>query len=287
MNAIEKEQKQKQINLAIEEYLNTSETERSLTKLGEKYGVKRQTLSKYLKLRGYEVINYQNRCRIYENVFDTIDTEENAYWLGFIYADGNISSTGNRFEINLSVEDLDHMIKLKNFLNLETEIRFSENNGNPCCRIAVRNKNLWEQLNDKGCTPCKSLTLLFPDKNIFTQEKLVYDFIRGYVDGDGSLGCYPKNNSITTELSIVGTESFLISIMKFLKISGYIRNKSSKNFENKSFSLQYSSVKARKIARLLYKNATIYLDRKYNIYKLFCHIEEESSRRKSSKNGES
>jgi DNA-binding phage protein len=54
----ERERKQQIINLAIEEYLNTPETERSLTKLGEKYGVKRQTLSKHLKNRGYEVINY-------------------------------------------------------------------------------------------------------------------------------------------------------------------------------------------------------------------------------------
>ena len=54
----ERERKQQIINLAIEEYLNTPESERSLTKLGEKYGVKRQTLSKHLKNRGYEVINY-------------------------------------------------------------------------------------------------------------------------------------------------------------------------------------------------------------------------------------
>ena len=42
----------------------------SLTKLGEKYGVKRQTLSKHLKDRGYEVINYQNRVRCDETVFE-------------------------------------------------------------------------------------------------------------------------------------------------------------------------------------------------------------------------
>ncbi len=36
-----KEQKQQIVNLAIEEYLNTPENLRSLTKLGEKYGVKR------------------------------------------------------------------------------------------------------------------------------------------------------------------------------------------------------------------------------------------------------
>ena len=56
-----REQKQQMINLAIKEYLNTPENLRSLTKVGEKYGVKRQTLSKHLKQLGFEVINYQNR----------------------------------------------------------------------------------------------------------------------------------------------------------------------------------------------------------------------------------
>lgn len=67
------------INRIIEEYLNTPELERSLTKLSSKYGVKRQTIAKYLRESGHEVINYQNLCNIDEHVFDTIDTEEKAY----------------------------------------------------------------------------------------------------------------------------------------------------------------------------------------------------------------
>lgn len=73
------ERKQNIINAAIDEYLNTPEIERSLTKLGRKYGIKRQTLAKYLKARNVEIINQQNRCRINENIFDVIDTEEKAY----------------------------------------------------------------------------------------------------------------------------------------------------------------------------------------------------------------
>ena len=275
------------MNVIINEYLETPENKRSLTKLGEKYGVKRQTISKYLKERNIEVINYQNRCRIDENIFDIIDTEEKAYWLGFIYADGNISSEGHRFEINLALKDLDHMVKLKEFLKLETEIRIETNHGagNMVCRLSVRNSNLWNQLNNKGCTPRKSLTLEFPDESIFTDRNLIYDFIRGYCDGDGSLGSYVKNNTKTTEVSFVGTENFLIGVRNFLEIPGYLRNKSTTNYTNQAFSLQYSSTQARSVARTLYENSSIYLERKYNIYKLFCQLEEESSRRKLSKNG--
>ena len=79
MRTTDRESYLNQMNDIIEEYLNTPEYERSLTKLGQKYGVKRQTISKYLKERGIDVINQQNRCRIDETIFDVIDTEEKAY----------------------------------------------------------------------------------------------------------------------------------------------------------------------------------------------------------------
>ena len=42
----------------------------------------------------YIIYMHMNKSRTVfdKNIFDTIDTEEKAYWLGFIYADGNISS---------------------------------------------------------------------------------------------------------------------------------------------------------------------------------------------------
>ena len=273
--------------IIIDEYLNTPEKERSLTKLGNKYGVRRQSISKWLKDLGYEVINYQNRCRMDETIFDNIDTEEKAYWLGFLYADGNISTVGNRLEMNLSSKDLDHMLKFKRFLKLESEIRIEDNRGEgkEVCRLSIRNKHVWQQLNDKGCVPCKSLILKFPDKSIFKTENLIYDFIRGYCDGDGSLGMYMKENTENHKcwMSFVGTEDFLNGIQDFLQIKGTIRNKTCTNWQNKAYDLKYGGVKARQVARLLYENSSIYMDRKYNRFLQFCSFEEESSTAKSSK----
>ena len=105
-------------------------------------------------------------------------------------------------------------------------------------------------------------------------------FIRGYVDGDGCLCTYSSSSGcIRTELNIVGTESFVNTVNKIFKNKGYIRNKSCTNWSNKAFSLSFSDVPSRRIARLLYENATIYLERKYNKYLEFCRLEEESSLR--------
>lgn len=170
----ERIQKEIDIDKALKEYLSTPKLERSLTKIGKKYGVKRQTLSKRLKLQGYEVINYQNRLRFNEHIFDIIDTEEKAYWLGFLFADGCILEKEKRFQMNLSIRDIDHMKKFQKFLNLETEPL----EDGPFCRMSIRNANIWQQLNDKGCVPNKSLILDFPNKNIFKDENLIRHFIR-------------------------------------------------------------------------------------------------------------
>lgn len=284
----EKERKQYKINLALEEYLDTPEEQRSLTKLGQKYGIKRQTLSKHLKDRGYEVINYQNRLRCNETVFDKIDNEEASYWFGFLYADGNISSIGNRLEVHLSIKDLLHLEKFKKFLNLSTEIRSGiDSRGYGFCHLSIRNKHLWNTLNNLGCHSQKSLNLKFPNQNIFEGDKkeLMKHFIRGYVDGDGCLCIYKNKNSYRTELGLVGTKEFLEYVNKLFKNKGYIRSKSCKNWENKAYDLRFSDVPSRIIARFLYENSNIYLERKYNKYLEFCSLEDESPLRKSSKIG--
>ena len=283
------EQKQQTIKLALQEYLATPELERSLTKIGKKYGVKRQTLSTHLKKMGYEVINYQNRVRLDETLFDKIDTEEKAYWLGFLYADGCVDSEGNRIEVHLALKDVEHLEKFRQFLHLENPIRTGKNKeGNYFCHLSVRNKHMWNSLINVGCYPVKSLTLEFPKIEYFENKNLIKHFLRGYVDGDGCLCTYKATNGSTrTVLSMVGTENFLKRVNEICWNKGRIRNKSSKNWENKAFDLDFSDVPSRRIARILYEDATIYLERKYNKFLEFCSIEEESSKRKSTKIGES
>lgn len=289
MKTLDRESYLKMMELIIQEYINTPEKERSLTKLGRKYGVKRQTIAKYLKERNIDVVNYQNRCRIDETVFDNIDSEEKAYWLGFIFADGNISSEGYRFEINLSVKDIDHMLKLKSFLKGDDlEIRIDTNKGEqyPMCRMSVRNKHLWNALNDKGCVPCKSLILMWPDEKIFANKSLIRDFIRGYWDGDGTIGLYNGKYNRIFNFNVAGTPMFLSGVQKYINLGGTLKNASTPSEPSKAWILNYGSLKSRKAARILYEGATIYLERKYAIYKEFCRVEEESSTLRSSKIGE-
>lgn len=283
-----REMKNKLIKIAANEYLQTPELNRSLTKLGEKYGIKRQDISSYLKSKNIKIINYQNIPRLNQYAFDSMDSEEQFYWLGFLYADGNISHTGNRLEVRLSIKDLEHLEKFKQFLNLSTEIRTGICDGNYFCHLSVRNKHIWNTLYNLGCIPRKTLILKFPNISLFKNNKhFLLHFIRGYIDGDGCLCIYKnKNGKTRTTISLVGTKKFVSSVNDIFKnFNGSIRSKTSKGWLNKAFELSFSDYPSRVIARLLYENATIYLTRKYNKYLYFCRLEEKSSLRKSSKIG--
>lgn len=272
--------KQHLINLAIDEYVNTSIYERSIQKLSDKYGVNRKTICKYLKERGVEITNTHNKVPFNESFFDMIDSEEKAYWLGFLYADGYISTKGHRIGLSLSVKDIGHLtkygesLKYSKGMNITTTHQFGSKNiynksGEilQICSTVITNEHMWKALNEKGCVPNKSLILTFPDKSIFKDGSLIRHFIRGYVDGDGTIGVYPHsktNPNLEASLLIMGTKPFLEGVQEALGIKGFLMQKS--NCNELTYRLGYSTKKAEKVASILYENASIYLDRKYNIY---------------------
>lgn len=270
--------KRRIINAAIDEYINTSKRTRSATAIAKKYGINRKTLLKYLKNRGIEITSSHGAKELNETVFDQIDTEEKAYWLGFLYADGYVALKINAIGLHLSLKDLTHIEKFKSFIGWEGEIKIREDHQfgtkdkhNKAgeilynCGITVNCKHMKESLIKLGCVPNKSLILTFPtDEQVPEQYKLA--FIRGYFDGDGTLGLYKHsktNPKLEESLMFVGTKSFLEGIQKYLGI-GYLMQKS--NCNEATYRLSYSTKKAFNAAELMYKNANIYLERKYNIY---------------------
>lgn len=272
--------KQLQIDLAIKEYIETSKFNRSIGALSIKYDINRKTLTKYLKDKNIEITSATNSKYVEEHIFDIIDTEEKAYWLGFFFADGYIESAGNGIGINISLKDKEHLEKFNKFmkyeggLNISTSHQFGSKDihnskGEVIYIIStvIHNDNLWNALNNKGCVPNKSLILDFPDVTIFNNDtKLILAFIRGYFDGDGTLGKYQHsktNPNMEESLMFIGTLPFLKGVEKYLG-EGFIMHKT--NCSEQTYRLGYSTAKARKAAELMYKNSTIHLDRKYNIY---------------------
>lgn len=197
--------------------------------------------------------------------FEKIDTEEKAYILGFVYADGCISK--NTFSIKLSIKDEDFLINIKNTLKSEHKIIHTINKngwgiGNESCSLSIVSKKMVNDLLNDGVFYNKSNILEFPSSSI-VPENLLHHFIRGYFDGDGSV--YKATYAVGA--SFEGTKMFLDKLMNVLheKIG---TNSSVQKYKNKEhYCIKIGGANLmKKFYNYLYNDAHIYLDRKKKVF---------------------
>lgn len=272
--------KSKDLELKI---INDYENGMSGIAVGEKYDCHYSTVYDILRRNGHSVRPNRINSRKYhydENFFKEIDTEEKAYWLGFIYADGYITlrKNGNLFGLTLSITDKNHLKKIKNSLNADVPIhvyspsRKSTNySANKYARIQFFGEKICNDLIRQGVFAHKT-AILEPPKNI--PKDLISHFIRGYFDGDGSHTYYYEKTGHSSyrkdNIKILGTYNFLTWMeSEISRISdahcngGIYKCKKTKVV----YSLEYHGEhKTLFVLNALYNDATIYLDRKYQKY---------------------
>lgn len=236
------------------------ENKMSHTEIARQYKVHRETVRRNFKRFNLTSYNYHNMIKHNKDKFSEVKTEEDAYWLGFIYADGYVSDN-NDFEVSLKVSDIKHLEKLKNYLGLKLDIKQDDYR----CRLVYRNKTLVDNLKKLGVEPRKSLMLKFPTD---INKKLIKHFIRGYFDGDGCVGIYDKKRKTMTSkivyISLLGTKEFLegVRLHSPIQFGNYVKN----NGSEKTLVLSTAHKKAYIFLKWLYQDSTIYLNRKYNKY---------------------
>lgn len=192
--------------------------------------------------------------------FEKIDTEEKAYWLGFLYADGSVGSKEDKIELGLAEKDLKHIEKFKTFMNINNKISYREKTKS--YRMSFRSAQCKQDLINKGCVPKKSLILNFPNENQ-VPKYLIRHFIRGYFDGDG----WFTNTEKCFQVGIIGTENF---------INGFLDSIENIDKKNKIFDVHREDGTKRYVfgayndvlnfLNWIYKDSNIYLDRKYASY---------------------
>ncbi|WP_186431436.1 LAGLIDADG family homing endonuclease [Clostridium sp. BSD9I1] len=208
--------------------------------------------------------------KINDSFFKKIDTEDKAYWLGFIYADGFITMP-HSFGLSLAAKDKSHLVKLLKCLESNYPLHDYETDGkygkHPYSRLLINNEEIFRDLQDKNVRLRKTLIIEFPNEEVLPKE-LYKHFIRGYFDGDGSL--ILSEGSIN--FKICGTKEFLFKFIQIFnevskydfKYKLYKRNKDNKN----NYYLSYGGLrKVYSILSYLYKDSTIFLDRKKEKYK--------------------
>lgn len=247
---------------------------KSAREISTELGINYTTVHRKLRKLNINLPNYHNELKFDNTVFDYIDSEEKAYWLGFLYADGYVCGTNNGVELSLKGDDKPHLEKFRQFLNCRLYVKIGKSTCNgktfSRCRLYLRDKHFHDKLVELGCVPNKSLILKFPNPDIFSNSDLLIHFIRGYVDGDG---CLSYTSTGRLSIQIIGTSEFLDGIIEIFPTIFHKSRKEYRHPNSNTYTIECCCDKADWLADKLYKNATVFLDRKYKRYKKFSRHE--------------
>ena len=183
-------------------------------------------------------------------------TDESAYVVGFIAADGYLNLKANRIEIGLQASDRGHLTAISKAMGYTGPIYDKPATNSVRLQITSQ-KLLAEVIAILDVTSNKSLAL--EKANI--PDQYMNSFIRGYVDGDGSI------KSTVKSLRILGTETFLEWIdSNISRILGISRREPKRKGHENVFEIGYYGSDFLKVCSWMYTGSTIHLERKYQRY---------------------
>ena len=195
-------------------------------------------------------------------------TSEMAYAIGLITTDGNLSPDGRHFDFTSN--DVDLIETFKSCLNLTNRIgrKKSTYTGKFAHRVQFGDVFLYHKLVEIGLMPNKSKVV----GALKIPNDLFFDFLRGSLDGDGSIKTYHDpifKNSVRlyvkfTSASLKHVLWLQDTITKLIKIKGYIRK------NTRAFDLTYAKKDSIVLLKKIYYTENLpCLKRKINIAKNF------------------
>lgn len=248
-----------EVQFIINEYATGRSQKDIATALGRKQG----NIARVLRRSGVQAKRrgpYRTHS-LDENFFSVIDTEEKAYWLGFISADGNVQRSPDGRQVWLGVElhrrDRGHLIKLATSLGSDVTPRDRiNNNGVECSSVRFHSQRLVDDLGVLGVVPNKTFSL----QPWSGSPELMRHYWRGFVDGDGCL--YVGSRHLA--LQLVGTEAVVDSFRQHMlttnpNLTVVPQPTKSPGIVQISY---YGSASPKLLVTHLYRNATVFLERK-------------------------
>lgn len=229
--------------------------------------------------------------------FDNLQTEEQAYWLGFIWADGHIGKTAkrcsgpNRLTISQKISEKDHLDKLQDALRSDYPMRVqASRNGGMSLLLSINSRPLCARLETLGFGTKEHRTKV-PNM----PHELVRHFIRGYFDGDGCLSIYEQtvgNAKVNKqEWSLTGNPELISEIRAILEneanVTNTVKTKTYKRTD-KAVTLRYGKASdIEKLYAYLYEDATIHMPTKHEKFMSYFKrkSEKRTPRRRSSSSG--
>ena len=248
-------------NSEISDIITSYQQGISKNKLRLKYNISESVIKRILKENNIPIRQVQEankrKYNINDDYFD-IQSSNMAYILGFWAADGNVSATENRLDLELQSKDVEILEKISRELNNERPIKTYEcQNGYTKNKLLFWSAKIKKVFAEYGIVPNKTYSKDFhaPYK---LDKKYWIDFIRGFFDGDG---CIKKNTSLTFELNCLNKQ-FLEDIQAFLLQQFQIQTKI--GWSGSVNRLYCYGEESKKIFSILYTPNSLYLKRKYD-----------------------
>lgn len=253
--------------------------------LSEIFPISDVAINALLRRNGYNTKSQselQRKYPIKEDFFDKIDTEEKAYILGLLYADGCNNTDRNSVSLGLKESDKEVLEKITEIIQPTKPLQFVDTyksrektgfkNSQNQYRLVIANKHISQRLVELGCGKSKTHSLTFPTEEQVPSH-LIRHFVRGYFDGDGSV-----SGDKQKQFSFVGTIDFLLPLQQILmKELGFSETKLDqrhKNIDNNIRSLKYCGINQCILFRdWLYEGANIYFERKRKVFDSYTHFE--------------
>lgn len=252
--------KNKKERLIVDRYKGGESAQSIADDIGCSEGAIRTVLSKN-NIETRPVGSYRT-YNVDDGAFDQIN-EYSAYFSGLIAADGNLLSTGvNHKKVSISSKDIDVLNKFREFLgNTNIPITINKRDVGSICISSAR---IYNNLDSWGITERKAHTLTI------TNDKLLNNrhFWRGFIDGDGSFrvqGPYGSSGPRLIMCLAVSSKQVIVDWIHFLLNNGLHANSITRT--RKLYRVSYSNTPAQRIGRLLYLDASVYMNRKYKVAK--------------------
>lgn len=195
-----------------------------------------------------------------QHYFDSITTEQQAYWLGYLRADGYVARQ-KPWVVIVNSTDHEHMQLLADHLGYTGKLKYPKKTGGfegstQQARLEICRKHMCQVI-----APLKYTNDL-PNLS----HELLRHWMRGYFDGDGSI-FYAKNSSKGKSYSYLNAQIIgeikLIQQMQELLLSQGIQCRIKKT---KSDHMKYLCIHGgnniRKLHAYLYNDSTVSLERK-------------------------
>lgn len=224
----------------------------------KKYQLSNSTVLPLLRRRGITIRPKKawRKYNLNEHIFDEINTEEKAYWLGFIIGDGSVNKAGKQLSIQLKGDDKLHLEKFNKFLSANYKIKSREKNQ---VYININSEYLIQTITKYSIIHNKTYKEI--NANNIPQQFLK-DYYRGFLDADGCI-----HHNLETKIYRLNFGCECNNFIQQLKswIQGQLKSDcGSINIDKSGFTrLSFSGrILVKNLCQLFYSNSKIYLDRK-------------------------